>query len=133
MKLIQETDYAFRIMLSLYSSSKILSAGQISDNMNITEGFTKKILNKLIKQNLIRSHRGIDGGYSTILPPEEVSFHDIVCAIEGDLNINRCLVSEGECSRDIDKQDCAIRHELMRINSVMASELKKTTFDKLLG
>lgn len=52
------------------------------------ERFLLQILRNLVNHGILRSTRGVDGGYSLTRPPEQVSLLDLIEAIEGPLDGN---------------------------------------------
>ena len=47
------------------------------------ERFLLQILRNLVTHGILRSSRGVDGGYTLIKDPQEISLLDIIEAIEG--------------------------------------------------
>jgi Rrf2 family protein len=50
------------------------------------ERFLLQILRSLVTHGILRSTRGVDGGYSLVRSPDEVSLLEVIEAIEGPLN-----------------------------------------------
>ncbi len=50
------------------------------------ERFLLQILRNLVTHGILRSTRGVDGGYSLVRPAHEVSLLEVIEAIEGPLN-----------------------------------------------
>ena len=50
------------------------------------ERFLLQILRNLVTHGILRSTRGVDGGYSLVRRPDEVSLLEVIEAIEGPLN-----------------------------------------------
>ena len=53
-----------------------------------------QILRSLVTHGILRSTRGVDGGYALVRSPDEVSLLEVIEAIEGPLNTGNPL-SEG--------------------------------------
>ncbi len=58
------------------------------------ERFLLQILRNLVTHGILRSTRGVDGGYSLVRSPDEVSLLEVIEAIEGPLNTGE-PVTEG--------------------------------------
>lgn len=58
------------------------------------ERFLLQILRSLVTHGILRSTRGVDGGYSLVRSPNEVSLLEVIEAIEGPLNTGE-PVAEG--------------------------------------
>jgi Rrf2 family protein len=50
------------------------------------ERFLLQILRNLVTHGILRSTRGVDGGYSLVRPADEVSLLEVIEAIEGPLD-----------------------------------------------
>jgi Rrf2 family protein len=53
---------------------------------NMPERFLLQILRNLVTHGILRSTRGVDGGYSLVRPADEVSLLEVIEAIEGPLD-----------------------------------------------
>ncbi|WP_077075454.1 RrF2 family transcriptional regulator [Aedoeadaptatus urinae] len=101
MKLTQEIDYAFRIIAHLAAhEGQVVGAPTISETMGIPSRFTLRILRKLNIGGLTASRRGAKGGYILNRPAEGISLYDIILAIDGPIELNRCLhANDPYCNR----------------------------------
>ena len=50
------------------------------------ERFLLQILRNLVTHGILRSTRGVDGGYTLTKPPEQISLLDVIEAIEGPMD-----------------------------------------------
>jgi Rrf2 family protein len=57
---------------------------------NISETYLSKIFTKLRKSGVIRSTSGVKGGYQLARPADEISFWDIIEAVEGESSLFQC-------------------------------------------
>lgn len=101
MKLTQEVDYAFRIIAHLAAhEGEVVGAPKIAKTMHVPERFTLRILRKLNLGGLTLSKRGAKGGYMLNKPAESISLYDIVLAIDGPIELSRCLHADDPyCNR----------------------------------
>ena len=53
------------------------------------ERFLLQILRNLVNHGILRSTRGVEGGYSLIKPADEISLLDLIEAIEGPLEYDQ--------------------------------------------
>lgn len=137
MRITKEADYALRIMrcLAEYKSldNQIVDAKTMSETLSIPPRFTLKILRKLMGGGLVKSHKGVNGGYSVAADPSEINMRTIVEVIDGPLTISRCLSEGYECSRMLNDKDKCFFHKVFdNINVIIAEELEKITLDKAL-
>jgi Rrf2 family protein len=88
----RKIEYGTRAMLYLASlpDGMTTSFREIARQMDIPEEFLAKILKILVKAKLVKSVRGSHGGYSLALPASQVSFLDVIEAVEGPVSVNVC-------------------------------------------
>ncbi|WP_066683512.1 RrF2 family transcriptional regulator [Christensenella intestinihominis] len=87
MKLFQATlGYALRILYFLDKNEKRVVAGpEIAATLGISYKYLLKVSSKLIKENMIASEQGRDGGYRLLKQLEDISVFDVINAIEGSI------------------------------------------------
>jgi Rrf2 family protein len=88
MKLSRTVAYAVRATLQLAKSDSAtpVPCSQLAAQGNMPERFLLQILRSLVTHGILRSTRGVDGGYSLVRSPDEVSLLEVIEAIEGPLN-----------------------------------------------
>ena len=64
--------------------------------------------------------------------PTEISLADIVTAVEGKIEISKCLSTQQSCTRVGDPNCCQFRRELSRINQKIIDEFDAVKLDKFL-
>ncbi len=101
MKISRKADYALRavIYLSQQPLSEIHMIGSISDATGVSRDFMAKILKDLSVRGIVKAQKGANGGYKLSLLPEEISFKDVIEAIEGPIEINECVPDASLCTR----------------------------------
>jgi Rrf2 family protein len=93
--------YAIRAMMYLASlpNNNIIQIGDLSGKWEIPEKYLRKIIPQLAKAGIINTRRGMGGGIVMARPSKEISFLDVVEAIEGKIFLNKCLMSPDICER----------------------------------
>lgn len=134
MRLNQATDYAFRIVIFLarQKPDKIIDARQISEMEKIPIRFLLKTIRLLTHAGIVRSYRGIKGGYQLAKYPEQITLKDVVEAVEGPIAINKCLVNAEDCNKDATGW-CPIHKALANVQKVTNEELAKYNFAELIN
>lgn len=129
MNLNQATDYAFRAVLYLANKPRgeAVEAQEIALKQVIPMRFLLKIMPSLIKGGIVKSKRGVGGGYYLAKNPKSISFLDVVEAVEGPVAINRCLADAAYCSRQ-GAPNCQVHRALQDIQEKLVAELKKHNF-----
>jgi Rrf2 family protein len=93
-------DYALRAAIHLASaasSGRACSVTEIAAREQVPRQFLVKIIQDLIHKGLVRSQRGPRGGYVLARPPAEVTFRDVIEAVEGPISLNACTGEHVEC------------------------------------
>ena len=85
MKLSRTVEYAVQatLQLSLDKNNAPVPSNQLAATGNIPERFLLQILRNLVTHGILRSTRGVVGGYSLDRDLEAVSLLEIIEAIEG--------------------------------------------------
>jgi Rrf2 family protein len=66
---------------------------------NTSETYLSNVLQRLARGGVLRSHRGIAGGYSLARPAAKITLRDVAEILEG-VSVPRCSLSLGpECPR----------------------------------
>ncbi len=77
--------------------SKQVNVNLISDQTGSSKYHVAKILQKLVKDGFLGSHRGPSGGFFLKLEPESVTLLEIYEAIEGKIMNSRCPMNKEKC------------------------------------
>lgn len=101
MKLTRAGDYGIQGMLHLASLPKGQDAfvAEIAKRCDIPSSFLAKIFQSLSRAGLVRSQRGVKGGFILTRPADQITILDIIESVEGPINLNRCLRDEKACSK----------------------------------
>lgn len=132
MNINQESDYAFRIvlMLSKEGLDNKLDAKSLAEKGNIPLRFLLKLTRKLTHAGIVKSYRGVNGGYAITKEPKDITLKDVVEAIQGPIIVTRCAYDKDACSAN--KTDhCSIHKALINIQSTIIHELETVNFETL--
>ncbi len=125
-------EYAIKavIIISLNSGkNKLTGVKEISEEIESPEAFTAKILQNLVKQEIISSKKGPNGGFFLNKKQiEKITLSDIVKAIDGDSLFVRCGLGLKQCS---EKNPCPLHHEFKKIREQIKSLLESTPINTL--
>lgn len=100
MKYSKATNYALHTMLFLANQSpnKPMGVQQLAEMQNVSPTYLSKILTKLVKAGMINSMSGANGGYTLRHNWEDISFLDIIHAVEGKSSLfDCCLYNDPKC------------------------------------
>ena len=101
MQIPRRVDYGLRaiIYLSTQDPEKCCSIAEIARQQNVPRKFLEKIIQDLMRRGLIKSKRGSCGGYTLARLPDEISFYDVIEALEGPIAVNACMDDELSCDQ----------------------------------
>jgi Rrf2 family protein len=128
MKLSRTVAYAVRATLQLAKSDAAtpVPCSQLAANGNMPERFLLQILRSLVTHGILRSTRGVDGGYALVRSPDEVSLLEVIEAIEGPLNTGEPLTAGMSEESQLRLQD-ALRtvtdHSRRQLEAIKLSQL----------
>ena len=89
MKVSTRGDYACRALLSLamHGDGNPTSVRDIADRTGLPQPYLEQILLALKGAGLVRSKRGVGGGYVLARPPEEITLGEVVSAVDGPIAV----------------------------------------------
>ncbi|MDP9085445.1 MAG: Rrf2 family transcriptional regulator [Pseudomonadota bacterium] len=109
----QKTRYALRALLFLAEerSGAPVQLARIASSQNVPPKYLELIMLDLKKAKLVTSLRGPKGGYALTRPAPDISFGDIVRAMEGPIALIPCASVNfyAPCGDCHDEATCAIR------------------------
>ena len=132
MKISTKGEYGVRAMLfiAMHGDKGPATSHEIATRQGIPEAYLRQILASLAKNRLIQSNRGPQGGHSLARPAGEISLHDILFSLEGQVtSIDQVLAQP--CTIDIGTEHCVIREAFLRVKSAVESILKECTLEQL--
>lgn len=136
MKLSRTVDYALRatVLLAQTESPRPIPCSQLAKQGEMPERFLLQILRSLVTHGILRSTRGVDGGYTLIRPAESVSLLEIIEAIEGPINgkgNSGESISLGPVDPNADAEQ-KLREALRDISTVLRQQLDAIKISHLL-
>jgi Rrf2 family protein len=131
LRLTKKADYGLMALkyLAEHPESISLSAKDIAEAYHIPQQLLAKILQRLVKEGLLRSHAGMNGGYTLSRKASEISAFEIIRAIDGPLFITSCVTVSGICDLT---NSCTIKEPLARVNESISELLKKIRISDLV-
>ena len=124
-------EYALKIMIYLCSvegETKLAGLKDIAGAIDSPEAFTAKILQQLVKANLLDSLRGPSGGFRVV--QRSITLQEVVVAIDGERLLNSCVLGLKECSGD---HPCPAHDKFMAVRDHLNGVLSTTYLSDLKG
>lgn len=128
MKYSQATNYALHTMMYFVALplGKTIGVQQLAELQELSPTYLSKILTRLVKAGMIESTPGVKGGYKLTRNKEDISFLDVIHAIEGTASLFHC--DDGK-----DHQGCLIQGVMTQAEQQMETYLKKRKLVELVG
>lgn len=130
--------YAIRALIYLgkFNDGKGTKIGikKISSDLNIPTPFLGKILQNLVKQKILVSTKGPNGGFGLGKPKNEISLYDIVTIIDGEDFFKNCLISMEPCSTHHENgQPCPVHKSFAEVRQKLSIFYSETTLDTIIS
>jgi len=106
----------------------ITPLSEISEAQDIPEKFLAKIFQSLSKTGIIRSHRGVRGGFSLAKDASDIGILEILQAIQGPYNLMKCTNNRSVCDKD---GFCSLRELLILAEKQLSSVFGNYTLKDL--
>lgn len=112
MKISAVEEYGLRCLLQLARSEEtqqLLSAEEIAQREGLSVAYVEKILSQLRKVNLVKSVRGMYGGYQLARPADAIRVGDLMRGVDGDFFTEICQHFSGNQNACIHMGGCSVR------------------------
>lgn len=112
MKISAVEEYGLRCLLQLaraQSSERLMSAEEIALAEGLSVAYVEKILSQLRKVGLIKSVRGMYGGYQLARPAAQIRVGDLVRGVDGDFFSDICQNFAGNQNTCVHSGGCSVR------------------------
>src|SRR5579864_7894219 len=129
--LSQKTRYTIRALQHLADHFRqgAVMLDSIATAQNIPRKFLTVILSEMVREGLVISHRGREGGYELALAPVDVRYGDIIRLTRGSLALVPCASRNAHehCSNCLPEAACRLRGLMLTLRDEMAAMLDQVT------
>ena len=131
MKISTKGRYGLRILLDLaiHQTEKPRLIRDIAKSQQISEKYISRLVIALRKAGMIRSVRGVNGGFHIAMKPEDITLLDVVEVMEGPLSIVDCVKAPKRCAMH---ENCAPREIWCKLNDEIRDLMRQTTLADIL-
>ena len=131
MRLTRASDYAVRILINLAENAETTRATRESliENTGVPAAFLNKLVQRLVRAELIAARPGVRGGCWLATPAETISVLRVIESIDGPLELNKCIGGPEVCPR---AGYCSFRRLLNQVQDEMVRILSSTTVADLV-
>jgi len=126
----RSTEYAIRAMAVLANQppGNLCGAREIAESANIPRPFLWKILQNLTRKRLLRSFKGVRGGYELARPARRINVLDVIDATMPAEAMSGCLLGSGNCEG---KHPCALHLVWANFDKDLTAKFRKTSLADL--
>lgn len=131
MKISTKTRYGVRLLLSLAieAGEGCASISKISREQDISFRYAEHILLTLKNAGILKSRRGIGGGFYFARATNGITIYDIYRILDGKPELADCLSDDKGC----EKEDfCASKEVWANVQKVIIDEMKKYTLSDII-
>ena len=116
------------LYLSVQKDKRIISAIEISKEMNVPKEFVSKVLQILTDSGIVGSKKGKNGGFYLAKKPSSVKLIDIVEVIDGLEMFNSCVLGFPGCSHN---EPCPVHDKWGKLRDEAFKMLSEETLEQL--
>jgi len=130
MRLSRKSDYALRAVRHFANlpKDKLGSISAVAESESVPREFLAKILKDLTRSGILVAYQGVKGGYRLARSAKDVTFLDVVEAIDGPIHLNLC--TETSTCRCEKFGECTMRSFWEAQEKAFKSALQKQHFGK---
>jgi len=128
--LSQTVEYALRAMVFLADQSpESRTTEQIAVATKVPNAYLSKVLQGVSRSGLVKSQRGLHGGFSLSRDPEKITILDVVNSVDPIVRITECPL--GLSSHGVNL--CPLHHRLDQATALVEDAFKGTTLAEILA
>lgn len=132
MILSKSCEYGLRAVVYISVNSndnKKAGIKEITKSLKIPAPFLAKILQNLVKNKILGSTKGPNGGFYLSKSAGKISIMDVVAAIDGVDAFNKCVMGFKRCSNE---HPCPIHFSVKDFRNQMREELETKTLQQII-
>ncbi len=118
------------LYLAEQERNRVTPLSEIAEVQNIPEKFLAKIFQSLTKAGIVRSHRGVRGGFTLAKDPAELTLKEILEAIQGPYHLMKCITDRSTCPKE---GFCALRELMILAENKLVSVFETYTLADLVN
>ena len=132
MKISTKGRYGLRILidLAMHDPGKPRMLKDIAQSQQISEKYISRLVIDLRRAKLVRSVRGVNGGFHLAKLPEEITLLEVLETMEGPISVVECVRSPEKCKRQM---LCPARSIWQELNEGIRGLTRNITLDDILN
>lgn len=131
MKISTKGRYGLRTLIdiALHEVNGTVTLNEIAKRQGISVKYLWQVANPLKTAGVLRVTRGAKGGYTLARSPEEITLHEIVTILEGNMNLVDCLDKGQPC---LPNANCVAHSIWLEVNEAVAKAFSGITLASIL-
>ena len=132
MKISTKGRYGLRILidLAMHDPGRPRMLRDIAESQQISEKYISRLVIDLRRAKLVRSVRGVNGGFHLAKAPEQITLLEVLETMEGPLSVVECVRSPEKCKR---QSLCPARNIWTQLNDGIRELTRNITLDDILN
>ena len=132
MLITKASEYAILSLILLSSSDTPKDSDTLSRDLFISKSFLAKILQQLAKNGILKSYKGVNGGFLLAKSPDNISILSVIKSVEGKTpSVFECSSSKEDCPSD-KAEICSVWPVLNRLQVNIDNFLENLTLETIL-
>jgi len=108
-----------------------ISSRRISDDLKIPYDLISKLLQKLVKQGIIKSQQGKYGGYNLLVASDKLSILQIIDALDEKVQLTNCTIDNADSEACARIDNCNIRSPFWNLQNKINEMFESITLHEL--
>ena len=139
MRLSKKGEYAVRALVEIGFEShlrpnSLIQISTVAERTNIPEKFLEQILLSLRNGGVLKSKRGVEGGYALAKPPAAINLGEVVRLLDGPLAPIPCVSETAyEPCTCPDEESCGLRIAMKQVRDAICNILDNYRLDRLIS
>ena len=101
MLITRASEYAILSLIVISKATSPMDSETLSTQLSIPKSYLAKILQAMAKKSILKSYKGVNGGFTLNKQPLEISMLDVMSAVEGKAPaVFDCSPSINDCPSD---------------------------------
>lgn len=126
--LSEAASIAIHSMVLIARAENGINAVKVAEITGFSKNHIAKVLQRLVKNDMLKSVRGPSGGFSMKKDPKEINLLDIYQSIEGPLDVADCPLSYDLCGFD----RCLMGNVVNRLTTEFKKFLQEQTLQSYI-
>jgi Rrf2 family iron-sulfur cluster assembly transcriptional regulator len=124
------TGYGIRALAYLASRAQAQPCGlrEIAEHERIPPVYLRKVLGELRRHRLLRSTKGIHGGYELAAAPEAITLWEVFQVLDPNPELDLCILGHADCRPEV---SCPLHEDWQRVRQEVIRLLQSRTISHI--